>query len=62
MDHDLAKAVNIKLILAFFEQLSGLKINFHKSIFVFVLVRLKMMRTTTEPFLVVKSALYHSSI
>jgi hypothetical protein len=33
MDHDLAKAVNMKLILAFFEQLSGLKINFHKSIF-----------------------------
>jgi hypothetical protein len=37
MEHDLAKAVNMKLILAFFEQLSGLKINFHKSeIFCFV--------------------------
>jgi hypothetical protein len=31
MEHDLAKAVNMKLILSFFEQLSGLKINFHKS-------------------------------
>jgi hypothetical protein len=31
MEHDLAKAVNMKLILCIFEQLSGLKINFHKS-------------------------------
>jgi hypothetical protein len=31
MEHDLAKAVSVKLILAFFEQLSGLKINFHRS-------------------------------
>src|SRR5215217_1841263 len=31
MDHDLEKARNLKLILAAFEQLSGLKINFHKS-------------------------------
>ncbi|XP_071683623.1 uncharacterized protein [Lolium perenne] len=31
MDHDLAKARNLKLILSAFEQLSGLKINFHKS-------------------------------
>ena len=31
LEHDIAKAVNMKLILAFFEQLSGLKINFHKS-------------------------------
>ena len=31
MEHDLAKAINMKLILSFFEQLSGLKINFHKS-------------------------------
>jgi hypothetical protein len=30
MEHDLAKAVNMKLILSFFEQLSGLNINFHK--------------------------------
>jgi hypothetical protein len=31
MDHDLEKATNMKLILCAFEQLSGLKINFHKS-------------------------------
>jgi hypothetical protein len=31
MEHDLEKAWNLKLILVAFEQLSGLKINFHKS-------------------------------
>jgi hypothetical protein len=31
MEHDLEKAQNLKLILSAFEQLSGLKINFHKS-------------------------------
>ena len=31
MEHDLEKAINMKLILAIFEQLSRLKINFHKS-------------------------------
>lgn len=31
MDHDLVKAKNLKLVLAAFERLSGLKINFHKS-------------------------------
>jgi hypothetical protein len=31
MEHDLKKAQNLKLILAAFEQLSVLKINFHKS-------------------------------
>jgi hypothetical protein len=31
MEHDLEKAQNLKLILSTFEQLSGLKINFHKS-------------------------------
>src|SRR3954466_4021209 len=31
MEHDLDKAVNLKLILSAFEQLSELKINFHKS-------------------------------
>jgi hypothetical protein len=31
MTHDLEKAMNMKLILCIFEQLSGLKINFHKS-------------------------------
>jgi hypothetical protein len=31
MEHDLEKAQNLKLILSAFEQLSGVKINFHKS-------------------------------
>ena len=30
MDHDIEKATNMKMILCAFEQLSGLKINFHK--------------------------------
>jgi len=31
IDHDLAKARNMKLLLSVFEQMLGLKINFHKS-------------------------------
>jgi hypothetical protein len=31
MDHDIDKARNLKLLFYAFEQLSGLKINFHKS-------------------------------
>jgi hypothetical protein len=31
MEHDIDKAKNMKLLLSAFEQLSGLKINFHKS-------------------------------
>jgi hypothetical protein len=31
LENDLDKALNMKLILYLFEQLSGLKINFHKS-------------------------------
>jgi hypothetical protein len=31
MEHDLDKARNLKLIISAFEQLSGLKFNFHKS-------------------------------
>jgi hypothetical protein len=31
MEHDLQKVLNMKPILCIFEQLSGLKINFHKS-------------------------------
>ena len=31
LDHDLEQAKNMKLLLCAFEQLSGLKINFHKS-------------------------------
>jgi hypothetical protein len=38
MDHDLAKACNLKIILSAFEQLSGVKTNFHKCEF-FVLAK-----------------------
>jgi hypothetical protein len=31
LEHDFEKALNMKLILRFFEELSSLKINFHKS-------------------------------
>jgi hypothetical protein len=31
MEHDIEKGQNMKLLLCAFEQLSGLKINFHKS-------------------------------
>jgi hypothetical protein len=31
MDHDLEQAKNMKLLLCVFEQLSGLKVNFHNS-------------------------------
>ena len=33
LDHDFAKASNLRLLLAAFEQVSGLKINYHKSEF-----------------------------
>jgi hypothetical protein len=33
IDHDLEQAKNLKLLFCMFEQLSGLKINFHKSEF-----------------------------
>jgi hypothetical protein len=31
MEHDLEKARNMKVLLSAFDELSGLKINFHKS-------------------------------
>jgi hypothetical protein len=33
MEHDLEKTLNMKLVLCIFEELLGLKINFHKSEF-----------------------------
>jgi hypothetical protein len=40
MEHDIEKALNMKLIMCIFEQLSGLKINHHKSM-IFVLAKPK---------------------
>jgi hypothetical protein len=46
MEHDLEKAQNLKLILSAFEQLSGLKINFHKSeLFYLARPKMRSMRT-----------------
>jgi hypothetical protein len=50
MEDDLDKALNMKLVLCLFEQLSGLKINFHKSEF-FVLEMLKILRRNIKTFL-----------
>jgi hypothetical protein len=44
------KALNMKLILCFFIQLSGLKINFHKSE-IFILGKLRSSRVSIEIFL-----------
>jgi hypothetical protein len=52
MEHDLEKARNLKLILTTFEQLSGLKINFHKGE-IFFLVTPKTMLTCMPSYLVV---------
>ena len=49
MDHDVEKAMNLKRILSSFEQLSGLKTNYHKSE-LFVSVTLRMMLTYTLSF------------
>ena len=57
LEHDIAKAVNMKLILCIFEQLSGLKINFHKSE-IFTFGRQKIWRTNIDTFLDVSQELY----
>ena len=53
MDHDIEKATNMKMILCALEQLSGLKINFHKSDFFFVLDKLRRWNNNTRNYLVV---------
>jgi hypothetical protein len=55
MEHDLGKAVNMKLIIYFFEQQSGLEIIFYKTVF---LVRQKMKRSNIDIFLDVKLVLF----
>jgi hypothetical protein len=49
MEHDLEKVVNMKLILCIFEQISSLKINFHKSK-IYVLEKQKMRNSSTSIF------------
>ena len=57
MENDLQKAANMKLILCLFEQLSGLKINFHKSELV-CLVEPKKTKTNIDSYSGVRSAHY----
>jgi hypothetical protein len=52
-DHDIEQATNMKLIICMFEQLSGLKIKFHKSEVFFVLVRQRRRKTYIHNYLVV---------
>jgi hypothetical protein len=53
MEHDLNKAVNMKLIVCIFEKLSGLKINFHKSE-IFCFGKAKEEEVEYKEFLVVR--------
>ena len=62
MSHDFDKALNMKLILCIFEQLSGLKINFHKSDFCFVLEQPKRWKTNIGLYSDVKLGNFHLSI
>jgi hypothetical protein len=50
LEHDLLKAVNMKLIICLFEELSGFQINFRKSDF-FVLVRKRMRLISASRYL-----------
>jgi hypothetical protein len=50
MEHDIDKAKNMKLLLSAFEQLSGLKINFHKSE-IFFLTRPRIMNYSMNNYL-----------
>jgi hypothetical protein len=61
MEHDIAKALNMKLILCIFEQLSGLKINFNMSE-IFCLVEQRILNNNICKFLDVRQELYHLNI
>jgi hypothetical protein len=61
MEHNIDKAKNMKLLLSAFEQLSGLKISFHKSeIFHFGYERI--MNCSTNNYLDVKKDHTHLNI
>jgi hypothetical protein len=61
LDRDLERARNLKLLLCAFEQLSGLKINYHKSDF-FVMVMSKRCRRSILIFLDAYVAHIHLNI
>ena len=62
MEHDMVKVVNMKLILCIFEQLWGVKINFHKSEFRFVLGRPRKWKNNTNRSSDVNLVLFHLHI
>lgn len=55
MEHGMVKAKNMKLIICLFEQLSGLKVNFHKSGLLYF-GKAKEEETSTSNFLAVRLA------
>jgi hypothetical protein len=59
LDHDLEQAKNLKLLLCAFEQLSGLKINFHKSEIFFAMVQQKRWRISIPSSLAVTRGNIH---
>jgi hypothetical protein len=61
MDHDLDKANNLKLIFSAFEELSGIKINFHKSE-LFCFGEAQTMPTYMSSFLDVASGVFQLAI
>jgi retron-type reverse transcriptase len=61
LEHDLEKAKNMKLLLLAFDQVSGLKINYHK-MSCFALVRLSKWKNNIIFCLVVKGSNIRSNI
>jgi hypothetical protein len=62
MEHDVAKAINMKLILSFFEQLSGLKINLFIRVRFFALARPRTKKIIIGISSDVKLTLFHLNI
>jgi hypothetical protein len=62
MEHDLEKTRNMKLLLSAFQELSGLKINFHKSEVFFASDRLRNLKHNMSNYSVVKEELIHLNI
>ena len=57
LDHGIQQPMNMKLLLCTFEQLSGLKINFHKSK-IFCFARPRIVRCSTHIFFGCKIGTY----
>jgi predicted house-cleaning NTP pyrophosphatase (Maf/HAM1 superfamily) len=59
MEHDFDKAMNMKLILSFFEQLSGLKIKIITTAKFISFVRQKKQKMNIQIYLDVRRAHFH---